>query len=177
MNETTTYPYRPKSLPVLLATGFFLLCALFMGREALNNRVGLVINGLIKLDATGATGFYWLIALLSLGLVAFGLAGVRASLMPERCVTLSPDIVIIPASPLSRAMTTILLADIADLSLETGRYPLLHIRHKGGTTKLTQRFFEDKDRFEDFLVRLQASIPALNAASQVSVGPARWEDR
>ncbi|MGJ4856554.1 hypothetical protein ACN6KF_002529 [Labrys sp. La1] len=177
MNETTTYPYRPKSLLAALATGFFLLCALFMGHEALNNHVGLVINGLIELDSTGATGFYWLIALLSLGLVAFGLASVRASLMPDRNVTLAPNAVIIPASILSRATTTIPLADIVNLSLQTGRYPLLHIHHNGGTTKLAQRFFEDKDRFGDFLARLQAAIQALNAASQASVGPTRWEDR
>lgn len=103
--------------------------------------------------------FFILLAFGSFWLVIQTIIAMRASLMPDRCIVIASDYVSIPPSLLSREKMSILFADIMDLALQADkRSRVLHIRHGAGTTKATQRFFEGRDNFEDFVVQLQAAI-------------------
>lgn len=66
------YEYRPQLISTLLIIVFFGACGGFLAHQALNNEVGLVLNGIIRFDAGGATLFYWVLAALSFIFVAIG---------------------------------------------------------------------------------------------------------
>lgn len=67
------YRYVPRLRPLLLATLFFGACLAFYVWRAWSNDRGLIINGLVELEAGGATIFFAVLALASAGFVAIGL--------------------------------------------------------------------------------------------------------
>jgi len=153
------YRYQPKLGAALIGTGIFLLFLLGMSYVAMDNDRGLVINGLIKLDASSATAFYWMLTMLCAGMSVFGLNAIRLALMKERKITLSRTEIIIPPTWPGQENTTIPFRAITDLQLETTKSSRVAIIISDlGKTRFTQRFFEDKASFDDCLTRLLDAI-------------------
>jgi hypothetical protein len=94
-------------------------------------------------------------------MVGYAIMAARAALMADRNIVIAPDHVSVPDSFLSRSGLDIPFSDITGLSLQTGRnLRVLHVRHQSGTTKATQRFFEGREHFDDFLAQLQKAVQA-----------------
>lgn len=159
MNAIHSYSYKPKLHQALLALCGFLACA-FVGIYAtVYEDREVVISSLINLGPGGSKMFFILLALGSFWLVIQATMALRASLMPDRCIVIASDHVSIPASLLSCEGMAIPFADITGLALQADkRSRVLHIRHGAGTTKATQRFFEGRDHFEDFISQLQTAM-------------------
>ncbi len=159
MNAIHSYSYKPKFHLALLALGFFLACASVGVYATIHEDREVVVSSLINLGPGGSKLFFILLALGSVWLVIQAVMAMRASLMPDRCIVIAPDHVAVPASLFSREVSHIPFADITGLSLQADRRSrILHIRHGAGTTKATQRFFKDREQFEDFLAQLQTAI-------------------
>lgn len=159
--RTIDYRYRPSFESALLGTGFFLFCAVFAGYLALDSREGLIIDGFITLGASGASVFWWLIALISLSFVVLGFASIRLAFAKGRCITLSPSDVAIPVRYSTSEKTVVSLRDIAGMSMQTVKSSrILTIDSNGAKTHVSERLFEDKASFEDFLTRLQFLLRA-----------------
>ncbi len=159
MTATQSFSYKPKLLPVLLALCFFLGCLATMAYALLFEDRQVILENIVELGPGGSKIYFLLMAAASLFPVALSVMAIRASLMPDRRILLSPTHVTIPASILSRRRTDIALGDITGLSLQTERSGrILHIRHGGGTTKATQRFFQDRHHFEHFMECLQTAL-------------------
>ncbi|MBN9552530.1 MAG: hypothetical protein J0H31_27665 [Alphaproteobacteria bacterium] len=143
----------------MLAIGFFLACASLMSYEVAYGDTEVTINRLVELGPDVSKIVFMLLALFSFGLVAYAIMAVRASLMPDRNIVISSNHVSIPDSILRRGSIDIPLTGITGLSLKADRNSrVLHIQHRAGTTKATQRFFQDRSHFEDFLAQLQIAV-------------------
>lgn len=159
MNVIHSYSYKPKFHLVMLGIGFFLACTLVGSYATVYEDREVVISSLIELGPGGSKIYFLLLACGSFGLLVYAIMAARASLMPDRSIVISADHVSIPDSIMSREGVEIPFAEITGLSLQTDkRSRILHIRHKAGTTKATQRFFEDRSHFEDFLTQLQIAV-------------------
>ena len=159
MNEIQSYSYKPKFQSAVFAIGIFLAAAVFMSYETAYEDRGVIIDSLIELGPQAAKGLFMLLALMSFGLVGYGVMVARASLMRDRNIGIAWQHVSIPDSILTRTAIEIPFADITGLSLKTGRnFRILHIHHKAGATTATERFFESRSSFEDFLARLQIAV-------------------
>lgn len=159
MTVIHSYSYKPKFHLALLALCAFLACAAVGIYATIHEDREVVISSLINLGPGGSKLFFILLALGSFWLVVQATMAIRASLMPDRCIVLASDHIAIPASLFSREASHIPFADITGLSLQTDkRSRILHIRHGAGTTKATQRFFDDPEQFEAFLAQLQTAI-------------------
>ena len=55
------FPYNASWKLVFMVCGFFGLCAVVLGREALSNDRGAIINGIITLDQFGASTLLWVL--------------------------------------------------------------------------------------------------------------------
>ncbi len=159
MNAIQSYSYKPKFHWALLAFCAFLVFTSVGVYATIYEDREVVINNFINLGAGGSKTYFTLLAIGSFWLTIQAIIALRASLMQDRCVVVTSDYVAIPASLLSQNMIEIPFADIARLWLQTDkRSRILHIQHRTGTTKVTQRFFDDRDHFEDFLAQLQSAI-------------------
>jgi len=159
MNAIHSYSYKPKLHQALLALCGFLACASVGIYATVYEDREVVISSLINLGPGGSKMFFILLALGSFWLVIQATMALRASLMPDRRVVITSDHIAIPASLLSQGVIEIPLADITGLSLQADRRSrILHIQHGAGTTKATQRFFDDRDHFEDFISQLQTAM-------------------
>lgn len=159
MDTVHSYTYKPKLHQALLALGGFLSFAAVGIYATFYEDREVVISSLINLGPGGSKMFFILLALGSFWLVIQATMALRASLMPDRLVVITSDHIAIPASLLSQDVIEIPLADITGLSLQADkRSRILHIQHGAGTTKATQRFFDDRAHFDDFLVQLQEAI-------------------
>jgi hypothetical protein len=162
MEDIVQYSYKPRKLGAIVATLLFLAGGLFMAQSAKDNERGLIIDSLITLDQGQASIFLGVVALLCFGLVLVGLNAVRLAFVSSRHVTLSLREIVVPAWLPGSGRTVIPLGDIAELKLLKVRASLfssttlvLVIRHHEVQTRVSQRLFESKERFEDFLARLQ----------------------
>ena len=113
---TRRYPIRPKTSTLVFVALFFGAGAIFFFWQALNNKRGLVLEGVIHLDPGQARVFYGVFCALSLGFVA--LAAVTWITYSGR----SPEVVIDDATittpgPLWRpdALRTVAFADITSV--------------------------------------------------------------
>lgn len=73
MELPSRFSYNPKWWAILACFVFFGACSAVMAHKATNNSVGLILNGVITIGATGATVFYWVISALGAGFVALAL--------------------------------------------------------------------------------------------------------
>ncbi|MBD3728369.1 MAG: hypothetical protein IE933_01555 [Sphingomonadales bacterium] len=159
MTAIRSYSYKPKFHLAVLALCVFASCAMVGGYATMFEDREVVISSLIKLGEGGSKLYFILLALGSLVMVVQAIMAIRASLMPDRCIVLTEGQLSIPASLYASGTKDIALADIAGLSLQAERrWRILRIRHGADETRATQRFFENRAQFEDFVVQLQAAI-------------------
>lgn len=158
--EILSYPYRPKPWVMLLVSIFFGAAALFMGRQALVNDRGLIINGLIHLEPGGATTFYWCVAAISAAFVAVGISAFFVGLLSSRRVILTGTDISAPKFGFSRKATAVNLSDIRSLSvqvIEGQRF--LNIYHVNGKLAISASFLPDEAAFEQLCAAIAQRAP------------------
>lgn len=94
----TRFAYKPKTLTMILAGVFFLLCAVALFFRAASNDSGLILNGIIEMDQGSATIFYYVLAVLALVMAAGGVFGFVTSLGGPRFLVLDDTGVEIPGN-------------------------------------------------------------------------------
>lgn len=126
------FAYKPKTITMLLAALFFVLCAGGLFYAGATNDAGLTINGFIKLDQDKATVFYYVLAGLGILMAAGGAFAFLASLSGPRFVVLDDAGVEIPGT-LGRKSVRIPYDAITGLQAG-GAYKQrwIYVTHKGG---------------------------------------------
>ncbi|HEY9282966.1 MAG TPA: hypothetical protein VIP46_05895 [Pyrinomonadaceae bacterium] len=158
--EILSYPYRPQARVMLLASIFFGAVACFMGREAMVNDRGLIVNGLIHLEPGGATTFYWCIAAIGAAFTAVGIPAFFVGLLsPHRVVLTSTDISA-PKYGFSRKATTVKLSDIRGQSLQVVQENrFLNIYHVNGKLTISESFLPDEAAFKELCAAIAQRAP------------------
>lgn len=148
--EILSYPYRPKPWVMLLASIFFGSVAVFMGREAMANDRGLIINGLIHLETNGATTFYWCIAAIGAAFTAVGIPAFLVGLLSSHRVILTSNDISAPRFGFSLKATTVKLSDIRGQSVQVIEdHRFLNIYHVNGKLTISASFFPNEAAFEE----------------------------
>ena len=91
------YRYVPRLRSTLLAVLFFGVALVFYVWRAAHNDRGLIINGLIELETSGATTFYTVLAAASAGFVAIGLWAIAAHFRAPSYLVLDDAALSIPS--------------------------------------------------------------------------------
>ncbi|SDA27439.1 hypothetical protein [Sphingomonas sp. NFR15] len=155
--ETLRYPYRPKTWVMALAGLFFAVCAVVLGYTAHDNDRGLLIDGILSLDAGQASIIYWVLCALSIGFVAAGLFGVVTSLREPREVMVDRTGVTLPAGRWSSDTVTIPFASITDLRIQqVHSHKFLIIRHRAGKHSVMRSMMPSSADFEAFVEAVMA---------------------
>lgn len=94
----TRFAYKPKTLTMIMAGLFFLLCAVVLFFRAASNDAGLILNGIIEMDQGSATIFYYVLTVLAGLMAAGGVFGFVVSLGGPRFVVLDDTGVEIPGA-------------------------------------------------------------------------------
>lgn len=126
------FAYKPKTLTMILAGGFFLACAVVLVFRAASNDRGLILNGIIDMDQAGATTFYYVLAGLAAVMSAGGIIGFVQSLKGPGFVVLDETGVAFPGN---LGQKPVRIAYDAIKRLEQGgayRQRWLYIFHTGG---------------------------------------------
>lgn len=101
------FAYRPSTtslLQTILVSG---LSALALFYFAITNRVGLELNGIIRLSPTGATVFYWVLALTSAAMALSALVAATRRSQAANQLTITMDSIVLPVSRWSSRLQTI----------------------------------------------------------------------
>jgi hypothetical protein len=117
MSDTARrYPVRPKTSTMVLGGLFFLFCALVLFWQALTNKRGLVLEGLLHLSPGGARVFYGVLCGLSLAFVAISIV-VLVIYSGRTAEVVLDDASITTPGPLWRpsALRTVAFADVVEL--------------------------------------------------------------
>ncbi len=158
--EVLSYPYRPKPWVMLLGCVFFGMGALLMGREAMVNDRGLIVNGLIRLERDGATTFYWCVAAVCAAFVAVGVPAFFVGLLSSHRVVLTGTDVSAPKYGFSRKPTTVKLSDIRGQSVQVVQdHRLLNIYHAGGKLTICASFLPSEAAFDELRAALAERAP------------------
>lgn len=158
--EILSYPYRPKPWVMLLASIFFGVAACFMGREAMVNDRGLIINGLIHLEQSGATTFYWCIAAVGAAFAAIGIPAFFVGLLSSHRVVLTSTDVSAPKFGFSRKATTVKLSDIRSQSVQVVQeHRFLNIYHVNGKLTISASFLPNEAAFEELCAAIAKRVP------------------
>ena len=148
-------------MDMALASAFFGAIAFFMGREAMFNDRGLVINGLIHLGPSGATVFYWCIAAIGGAFVAIGIPALFVGLFSSRQVTLTATEISAPGFGFSRTATVVKLADIQHLSTQVvQKQRFLNVFHTNGKLTINESFLPSRAAFEELCAAIASRVPS-----------------
>lgn len=162
--ETLRYDYRPKLWTSLLGGLFFAGCGVILGKVALDNDRGLILNGLIELDAGDATVFYWVLVVACTGFVLIALAtSVRALGAPHQ-VVLDATSITVPRGVLRQTLVTVPIDRITDLQVtQVQSQKLLTIRHDDGKLTIVRGLLPQRADFDELLAALDARCRAVRA--------------
>lgn len=162
------YPYRLKWVLILGGLPLFGGWAFAVGREALRNESGMVLNGVIEVGPRFVTGLHW-------AFCALGLAGLAVSawagflrLAYDRRVAFGPAGVAIPAARWSPREVEIACRDIRECTVaRVGSNRFLHIAHPGGTHTVMAAMLRSGAAFDEVCELLAAKVRAAKSAAVV----------
>jgi len=130
-----------------------------MGRNAMVNERGLIINGLIHLEPSGATIFYWCMAALSAVFVVVAVPAFFVGLLSSQHVILTSTEISAPKFGFSGKATVVKLSDIKSLSVqEIQKERFLNIQHANGNLSINASFLPDKAAFEELCSTLAERV-------------------
>lgn len=159
-SQVLIYPYRPKWYMMALATLFFTACAFGLSLVAIGNDKGLVINHLIHLGPIGATLFYWVLVIASLGFVVFGLLGIRTAMTSQESLTIDSDSVSFPRGVSSRELTRLKFSEIAVVRLVkvSGQEMLELTPYEGRKQTIVRSWLPNKDAFDEVILAVDSAM-------------------
>lgn len=156
------YEYKPKWWIILLCGAMFGFATAFFVREALSNKQGLLINGIIELSEYGATIFYWVFAFFSFCFVLAMIAAIYHRIMYHQRIAFTQTEIIVPASRWSAAEKGIQYADISSLSVsKINGQKFLGINYSGGKTVINTSMLPLKS-FEEVVDFLTVKVEKQN---------------
>ena len=152
MEKATTmnlnYPYKPKPWIMLAAILFFAACAVTGWHVHATQTDPLVVLG-IRLAPDDARTVFGAIAVVSVLFIAGGIFGFVTGLLSTHRLTLTDQYISAPKYGFSRSVTTVPLADIQRIELQTiKRQRFLNIYHRNGRLTITESFLPNADAFE-----------------------------
>ena len=153
------YDYKPKWTAIFLGGTFFAACTVGLGFVAANNDRGLMINHVIELEPGGATVFYWVLAVCSLGFVGAGVIGAYHRLTVRQRIKLGSQSLIVPSSFWSSEEKEIAYDDIHELSTSTiSGQRLLNVKHIDGKVIIAASKLPSKAAFEEMCKLLAVRV-------------------
>ncbi|HET6175392.1 MAG TPA: hypothetical protein VFE61_00570 [Candidatus Sulfotelmatobacter sp.] len=142
------FPYKPKPWIMLAAVLFFAACALTGWHVHATQTDPLVVLG-IRLAPDDARTVFGAMAAVSVLFVVGGIFGFVTGLRSSDHLTLTDQYISAPKYGFSRSVTTIPLADIQRIELQTiKRQRLLNIYRRNGRLPITQSFLPNAEAFE-----------------------------
>ena len=151
--HSTSFPYKPRLVPMLVAILFFGFCGWFMNQTANTNDRGLILEHLIHFSPEGATLFYRAIAWVSFMFVALAVfVGLPQTFLDRRLV-LEPDSILVPRGLWSTQRVRIPLDSIREVQMATYRrkYHFITIYHDGGKCKINASHLPGVDDYQTVL--------------------------
>jgi len=155
---TLRFAYKPKSLTMALAAGFFLVCAVVLFLRAADNDRGLILNHIIEMDQGSTTLFFYVLAGLSALMAAGGVFGFVTSLRGEKFVVLDEAGVEFPGN-VGQKPVRIPYASIS--RLEPGgvnRQRWLYIHHSGGRHAIMGSLLSNKAQLDEIAELIAARM-------------------
>ena len=135
MSAEQVYPYRAKPTTMILGAVFFGAAGALMLHQAQTNTRALLINGLIRLDPSEATVFYYVFGVLGLLFVPLAIFSLYASFTKKPTLTLGPSSITVPPGALKGQTRTVAYADIQAIQHnKVNRQEFLKITPRGGKT-------------------------------------------
>jgi hypothetical protein len=123
MNLTVlkSYSYKPQIRTLAAAGVLFGICAAAMAAAAATNERGLLIDDIIELGVDGASAFYWVLSVLSLGFATTALWLIIGSTGGVAHLQITPQDVRIPRGffRLKRSMTIVPFLEVNEISETT----------------------------------------------------------
>ena len=143
------YRYRPKPWTMTLVIVFFAACAAGLTNVAQTNDRGAVIDRLITLNTSQATGLYWVLAACSVGFVILGIIGIINAYTKELFVEITGNSITIPAMML-RKQAYIPFREITDMYIQNvQRQVFLTMVYAGKKISLVRGHMPSKADFEE----------------------------
>ena len=168
--ETLRYDYRPKAWVMALKIPVFAILCFSLGKAALANDRGLILNGFIRLDIGGATIFYsvcFVVCALALTDALYGI--VRAFRAPEE-VVLDATSITAPRGMFNRVPVTVPFTHFTFLGVtQVNWQKMLIIRYPGGALRLWRSMLATRNDFEELAEALGERCRA--AGMQTSASP------
>lgn len=145
-----SYIYKPSPVGMGLAFAFFAVCALVSLHSAMTNDVGLIINGLIRLDPGQATVFYWVLTVAGAIMSGFGLLGFVRAFTSRHRLILSDTSLQMPKSAFSDTLVTVSYARVKDLvrqQIKSQHFLIIH--HIGGKATISASMLPSHAVFDE----------------------------
>lgn len=155
----TRFAYKPKTLTMILAGGFFALGAVVLAFRAASNDRGLILNGIINMDQGGATTFYYMLAGLGALMSVGGFIGFVHSLRGPKFVELDETGIAFPGN---LGQKPVRIAYDAIKRLEQGgayRQRWLYIFHTGGRHAIMSSMLANAGQLDEIEALLARRIP------------------
>lgn len=152
------FAYKPKTLTMILAGLFFLLCAIVLFYRAASNDSGLILNGIIHMDEGSATIFYYVLTGLAAIMAAGGVFGFVISLRGPRFVVLDDTSVEIPGNA---GMKPVRIAYNAITGLQPGgahKQRWIYVVHTGGRQAIMSSMLANAAQLDEIANQLAARM-------------------
>lgn len=163
MDRELEYPYRLRFSYALLGVFFFGACALLLLDKAAGPPRGLIIDYVIRLDPDSARIFYCCAAVLSLGIVLFGLGLFILGFINPHSVRISAEGITAPRSVLAGETVWIPFEDIQRVQRhKRGGHQSLVIAYRGEKLVLSRTMFPDNIAYEAFVRALMEAMQERN---------------
>ena len=145
--NTQKFRYKTKWWLFALIFGLFGYGSYLFYEKALNNTLGLIINGFLKLSKTQATTLYYLAFVFCIAFVLIGLIMLYLTINSKHYLQLFEDKIIVPPSTIiNRQFTEIYFKNIITLEEFSGSSnSFLAIYHSKGKTNIVKAMLSKKD--------------------------------
>ncbi len=153
-------PYKPDKMIFLLIVIAFSVCAGILGRVALTNKRGLVINHFFELSPTSASWFYGVLFSLALAFVLVGLMALVKSFFSKKVIVITETKLSSPRSFFSNHIVSVNFSQITAMDLRTiQRNKILHIEYNGGKLSIPQNMLPNQQAFKQLVSLIEARLP------------------
>ena len=159
MSEILKYPYKSKAWTTIAGVVFFGAITAWSSYQALTNDRGLIVNGIFRFSAEGATTFYWGMAGLSALLAVLGIFVGSAGLSNPLTVMLTDTELSAPKHGFSSKATVIPLLIIKNVEIQVVMdQRFINVHYQNGEISIAESMLPSSEAFEKLHTTLVARI-------------------
>ncbi len=148
--DNVKFEYKPNVVVISLSTLFFVACASGLGKIALTNDRGLLLNRIIELSTEGATILYWCLAVVSGVFVIIGAFALLSNLTTKKEIVLTKSEILSPKSGISKKIVAIMYSQITDVNIQSvQKQRFLNIVYPKGKLSIPQSMLANEQAFEE----------------------------